>query len=154
MSEYNVDISWNRDGQNFVDNRYSRLHTWRFDGGLEVPASSSPGVVPLPYSDSSAVDPEEAFIASLSSCHMLWFLNLAAQKGFRIDRYTDHAVGTMGKNAAGKIAMLKVLLQPKVDCSGERLPSTAELSELHDSAHEQCFLASSVKTEVLCEPQY
>jgi organic hydroperoxide reductase OsmC/OhrA len=134
----------------FVDRRYSRAHTWRFDGGLEVPASSSPAIVPLPFSDPAGVDPEEAFVASLSSCHLLWFLDLAARAGLAVDRYEDDARGTLGKNAEGKLAMLEVVLRPRVQCTVP--PSREQLLALHHAAHEACFLANSVKTVVRVEP--
>ena len=154
MSRYVARIEWERGGEAFVDNRYSRRHRWRFDGGLEVPASSSPQAVAVPMSDASAVDPEEAFVASLSSCHMLWFLSLAARKGFRVDRYVDAAEGVMEKNAGGKLAITRVTLRPAVEFSGEKVPTRMELDGLHHEAHENCFIASSVKSEVRCEPAY
>lgn len=152
MSEYKSTVIWTRDGAVFTDNRYSRGHRWQFDGGVEVPASSSPQAVPLPLSVEAAVDPEEAFVASLSSCHMLWFLSIAARRGFVVESYRDKAVGVMGRNEAGKLAMTLVTLRPEVRFSGDRLPTRAELEALHHEAHEKCFLASSVKTEVRCEP--
>ena len=152
--EYQASIHWTRGNAVFTDNRYSRGHTWRFDGGVEVPASSSPHSVRVPLSVEAAVDPEEAFVAALSSCHMLWFLNLAAKGGWRVDEYADAAIGVMGKNAAGKIAMLRVTLRPRVRFSGERLPTRADISQLHHHAHEECFIANSVTTEVLCEPLF
>ena len=154
MSHYKVEVLWERDDQNFVDNRYSRRHLLRFDGGTEVPGSSSPHVVPVPMSDASAVDPEEAFVASLSSCHMLWFLSLAAKRKFRVDRYFDDASGLLEKDAGGKLAMTRVTLRPKVEFSGDRYPTREELNQLHHDAHEECFLARSVKTEMRCEPVY
>ncbi len=154
MGHYKVEILWERGDQAFVDNRYSRRHVLRFDGGAEVPASSSPGVVPLPMSDASAVDPEEAFVASLSSCHMLWFLSLAAQRKLRVDSYFDGADGLLKKNADGKLAMTRVTLRPRVAFSGDRIPTREEIDQLHHQAHEECFLASSVKTEMRCEPVY
>jgi organic hydroperoxide reductase OsmC/OhrA len=150
MSTHTATISWQRAGAVFTDNKYSRAHRWAFDGGVVVPASSSPHVVRVPMSDASAVDPEEAFVASLSSCHMLWFLSIAAGRGFVVDAYEDHAAGTMGKNATGKVAMTVVTLRPKVAFAG-RQPSRAELESMHHAAHEECFLASSVRTEVRCE---
>jgi organic hydroperoxide reductase OsmC/OhrA len=146
-------VIWERGDQNFLDSRYSRAHRWRFDGGAEVPGSSSPHVVPVPMSDPKAVDPEEAFVASLSSCHMLWFLSLAAQKGFRVDRYADDAEGVMAKNAQGKRAVTRVTLRPAVEFSGEKMPTRQELEALHHKAHEECFIANSVKTEVRVEPR-
>lgn len=150
--EYVATVTWERAGAKFVDQRYSRAHEWRFDGGAVVPASSSPYVVPPPGSNPANVDPEEAFVASLSSCHMLFFLYHAAKKGFLIDRYEDAAMGTMGKNAEGRMAMLKVVLRPQVTWSGEKRPSAADIDALHHQSHEDCFIANSVKTEVRVEP--
>ena len=154
MSHYSADVLWVRGEDDFLGNRYSRRHLLRFDGGLEVPGSSSPHVVPLPMSDASALDPEEAFVASLASCHMLWFLSMAAKHGFCADRYFDTASGTMAKNAEGKLAMTVVTLRPEVIFSGERLPTRAELDQLHHAAHASCYIANSVKTDVRCEPVY
>jgi organic hydroperoxide reductase OsmC/OhrA len=154
MSHYTAETLWERRDADFLDNRYSRRHLLRFDGGLEVPGSSSPSVVPLPMSDASALDPEEAFVSSLSSCHMLWFLTMAVKRKFRVDRYFDAATGVMEKNADGKVAMTVVTLHPEVTFSGEHRPSREELGKLHHDAHEACFIANSVKTEVRCEPVY
>ena len=151
MSDYTATISWQRLGAVFTDQKYSRAHQWRFDGGLTVPGSSSPHVVRLPYSDPAAVDPEEAFVASLSSCHMLFFLSLAAKQGLVVDSYEDAAVGVMAKNEAGRMAMTVVTLRPKAVFSG-RQPTAQELHDLHHRSHEECFIASSVKTDVRCEP--
>ncbi len=154
MSEYTAHVSWQRDPlEAFTDNRYSRRHLLRFDGGAVVAGSSSPSVVPLPLSDASAVDPEEMFVASLASCHMLWFLSLAAKQGLRIDRYEDDAAGTLQRRADGRLAMTRVTLRPRVHCLGESQPTAAELQALHDAAHEACFIANSVTTEVHCEPR-
>jgi organic hydroperoxide reductase OsmC/OhrA len=152
MGEYTAVIEWKRAGAIFADNRYSRRHLWRFDGGIEVPASSSPHVVPLPMSAVAAVDPEEAFVASLSSCHMLWFLSIAGKRGFVVESYRDDAVGVMARNSTGKMAMTLVTLRPAVDFAGEKLPTAEEVITVHHEAHEQCFIANSVKTEVRCEP--
>lgn len=152
MAQYTAEVLWLRNEQDFISNRYSRRHLLRFDGGVEVAGSSSPHVVPLPMSDAAAIDPEEAFVASLSSCHMLWFLSIAAKRKFCVDRYFDAAVGTMGKNADGKFAMLVVTLKPEVIFSGERVPTTEQIEHMHHEAHEECFIANSVKTEVRCEP--
>ena len=152
MANFTATVFWERGDQAFLDNRYSRAHVWRFDGGVEVPGSSSPHSVPLPMSNPSAVDPEEAFVASLSSCHMLWFLAIAAKRKFRVDRYADAAVGVLAKNSEGKLAMTQVTLRPRADFSGERLPTRDELDRMHHEAHEECFIANSVKTEVRCEP--
>jgi organic hydroperoxide reductase OsmC/OhrA len=119
-----------------------------------VPASSSPHVVRVPLSSAAAVDPEEAFVASISSCHMLWFLSIAAGSGYRVDRYVDGAVGVMGKNAAGKTAVTLVTLHPQVTFSGAKLPSRTEIVELHHKAHDECFIANSVTTDIRCEPVY
>jgi len=150
--EHHARILWERGAAPFLDNKYSRGHRWRFDGGVEVPASSSPQVVRAPLSVEAAVDPEEAFIAALSSCHMLWFLDLARRAGFCVDAYDDDALGVMGRNAAGRTAMIRVTLRPKVAFSGARLPAAADLEHLHHRAHEECFIANSVTTEVLIEP--
>jgi organic hydroperoxide reductase OsmC/OhrA len=154
VSEYRAEVLWQRDEQRFVDNRYSRRHLLRFDGGIELAGSSSPQVVPLPWSDAAAVDPEEMFVASLASCHMLWFLSIAAQRGLRVDRYADAAVGVMARNAEGRLAMVAVTLRPFVEFSGECLPSRAQVESLHHAAHEACFIANSVRTEVRCQPQF
>ncbi len=153
MATYTAEVIWSRSGQTFTDNRYSRKHVLRFDGGVEVPGSSSPHVVPLPFSAADAVDPEEAFVCSLSSCHMLWFLSIAAKRGFVVDRYHDAAEGVMGKNSEGKLVMSIVTLRPAVVFSGEKQPTTAELEQLHHQAHEECFIANSVNTEIRCEPR-
>jgi organic hydroperoxide reductase OsmC/OhrA len=152
MAEYKSVVVWNRDGAVFTDNRYSRGHRWLFDGGVEVPASSSPHVVPLPLSVAAAVDPEEAFVASLSSCHMLWFLSIAARRGFVVDSYRDDAVGVMAKDECGKPAMTRVTLHPEVHFGGAKQPAAADVDKMHHEAHEQCFIARSVKSDVRCEP--
>lgn len=148
--EYTATVVWERQGARFTDNKYSRAHEWRFDGGAIVPASSSPLVVPVPLSSAEAVDPEEAFVASLSACHMLFFLFHAARKGFAIDRYEDAAVGSMGKNAEGRTAMLNVVLRPRVSWDG-RVPSAEELDAMHHQSHLDCYIANSVKTDVTIE---
>jgi organic hydroperoxide reductase OsmC/OhrA len=147
-----VTVDWSRGQDVFTDNRYSRAHRWIFDGGADVPASSSPHVVPVPMSDASAVDPEEAFVASISSCHMLWFLSIAAKKGLRVNRYVDNALGEMGKNPEGKIAMMTVQLRPLVDWDG-LTPEDSVIADLHHTAHEKCFIANSVLTAVTIEPR-
>ena len=148
MSEYTAIINWvGAETEVFIDNKYSRGHTWGFDGGAVVAASSAPQVIPLPYSVAANVDPEEAFVASLSSCHMLWFLHLAAERKYVIDSYIDEAVGIMAKNTEGKLAMTEVTLRPHVGCE----ISESELADLHHQAHEQCFIANSVKTKVTVE---
>jgi len=153
MMSYNVRIFWKKDSSEaFVDNKYSRAHIWTFDGGIELVASSSPHVVPLPMSRETAVDPEEAFIASLSSCHMLWFLSIAAGKKFIVESYEDHAEGVLAKNEEGKLAMTEVTLKPKINFSGKTIPSQAQVDELHHLAHEKCFIANSVKTKISIVP--
>ncbi len=152
MAEYGMEIVWTRDGAVFTDNRYSRRHRWRFDGGIDVPASSSPHVAPVPLSDTAAVDPEEAFVASLASCHMLWLLSLAATRGYVVESYRDKAVGVMGKDSSGKLAMTSVTLHPAVHFVGERRPTAKQVLALHEEAHGRCFIANSVKTDVRCEP--
>jgi organic hydroperoxide reductase OsmC/OhrA len=149
---YTAEVLWQRDAQDFLDHRYSRRHVLRFDGGVEVAGSSSPQVVRTPMSDAAAVDPEEGFVASLSACHMLWFLDIAAHQRFRVDRYLDAASGLMEKNAAGKLAFSVVTLRPAVRFSGARVPSREQLEQLHHAAHAECFIANSVKCEVRCEP--
>ena len=152
MSTYTATITWERNGQLFTDNKYSRGHRWRFDGGVEVPASSSPHVVKLPLSVAEAVDPEEAFVASLSSCHMLSFLWVAARRGFVVERYVDEAVGLLAKNADGKPAMTEVTLRPNVTFAGEKRPSPEDHDAMHHEAHGLCFIANSVTTTLRCEP--
>lgn len=155
MSEYTAEVLWERDAaQDFLGNRYSRRHRLRFDGGIEVPGSSAPSSVPLPMSDANAVDPEETFVASLSSCHMLWFLAIACKRRFVVDRYIDNAIGVMAKNEQGKWAMTRVTLRPEVTFSGAHQPSRDELVQLHHKAHEECYIANSVTSEVLCEPVF
>ena len=151
MSNYTATISWERNGAVFTDNRYSRAHRWTFDGGTEVPASSSPHVLPVPLSVAAAVDPEEAFVASLASCHMLWLLSIAARQGFVVESYRDEASGVLAKNAEGKLAMTQVTLHPQLVFAGEKRPSAAEHEAMHHEAHEKCFIANSVKTDVRCE---
>ena len=154
MSTYSALITWQRGQQAFSDHCYSRRHAWQFDGGVVVPASSSPLVVPLPMSDASAVDPEEAFVASLSSCHLLWFLDIAARAGWVVDAYRDEASGLLARNGAGQLAMTQVTLRPQVRFAGERQPDEAEVRRLHHAAHHACFIANSVKSDVRCEPVF
>ena len=152
MHRYTAQVVWERGSQPFVDNRYSRRHVIRFDGGVEIAGSSSPHSVRVPYSDPHAVDPEEAFVASVSSCHMLWFLSIAAGRKFRVDRYADAAEGVMEKNAAGKLAITVVTLRPDVRFSGDRLPTQDEIHAMHHEAHDECFIANSVRSEIRVEP--
>lgn len=153
MSIYTAGVQWQRsEGEAFTDRRYHRAHELRFDGGAVVPGSSSPSVVPR-FSDPAAVDPEELFVASLASCHMLWFLDLAARAGWRVDLYEDAAEGTMAARPDGRLAMTQVVLRPRVACGGERVPTLDELRALHEQAHHECFIANSVTTDVRCEPR-
>jgi len=152
MSEHGAEIVWERCGAKFTDAKYSRTHRWRFDGGLEVPASASPSIVPLAHVDTAAVDPEEAFVASLASCHMLWFLSLAAKRGFTVERYRDAATGELGPFDGGRKGITRVTLRPEVEFGGTPRPTAEEHGALHREAHERCFIAASVRTEVLCEP--
>ena len=149
MPQFTAEITWQRGSQAFADNRYSRAHQWRFDGGLTVPGSSSPHSVPLPMSDPAAVDPEEALVAALSSCHMLFFLSIAAQRGLVVDRYVDSAVGLLEKDDAGKLAMTRITLAPAITFSGELRPDAAQLDAIHHAAHERCYIANSIKAEVI-----
>jgi organic hydroperoxide reductase OsmC/OhrA len=149
VSNHKAMISWKRTSDEFLKGKYSREHTWTFDGGLVVQASPSPSVVPAPYSNAAYVDPEEAFVASLSSCHMLTFLYLAGRKGFQVDSYDDEAVGVVTKNERKLPWVSTVTLNPRIVFSGTKLPTRAEEEHLHHESHEQCFIANSVKTEVL-----
>lgn len=151
MSEYFATMVWERGTQVFSDNRYSRGHIWSFDGGFSVPASSSPHIVPLPYSKEENVDPEEAFVASIASCHMLFFLGIAAKKRYVVDRYVDYAVGTLEADESGRMAMTKVILKPDVIFSGEKQPTREQIEHMHHLAHDQCFIARSVKTHIEVE---
>lgn len=148
MSRHTASVHWMRGDARFTDNRYSRRHAWRFDGGAEVAGSSSLHSVPLPYSDAEAVDPEEAFVASISSCHMLWFLSIAAKRGHRIDEYVDEAEGYLEKDADGRMSMTRVVLRPRVVFSGGPAPSADDIDAMHDEAHHACYIANSVKTTI------
>ncbi|MDB4076885.1 OsmC family protein [Porticoccaceae bacterium] len=151
MSEYTAKVDWHRAADEaFIDNKYSRGHTWEFDGGAIVAASSAPSIVPLPYSVEANVDPEEAFVASISSCHMLFFLGIAGKKRLVIDEYIDNPIGLIEKDTEGKISMTKINLRPQVTFSGKQ-PSFEMLEKMHHQAHELCFIANSVKTEIVTE---
>lgn len=153
MAEHKAIIKWQRTSPDFVRGKYSREHTWTFDGGVTIPASPSPHVVPTPWSNPAGVDPEEAFVASISSCHMLTFLYLAAKQGFQIDSYEDEAVGLMSKNENGVPWVSSVTLNPKIIYSGDKIPTPGDKEHLHHLAHEQCFIANSVKTEIAVHSQ-
>ena len=150
MSTHTATIAWQRGDASFADGRYSRRHEWRFDGGSVVAASPSPHVVPAPWSDAGAVDPEEAYVAAIASCHMLWFLSLAAERGLVVDTYADDAVGTMARIAPGRQAITEVVLRPRIAFAGSP-PGAAEVEALHEAAHERCFIANSVKTAIRVE---
>lgn len=153
MHKYEAKVSWSRNGAKFLGQQFSRGHEWAFDGGIKIPASASPQVVRAPLSVAEAIDPEEALVAAASSCHLLTFLSLASRQGFVIDAYEDNAFGQMEKNEKGKFAITKITLRPKIQFSGEKLPTAAELSALHHAAHEECYIANSIKSEVTVEAQ-
>jgi organic hydroperoxide reductase OsmC/OhrA len=154
MAKYIATIRWQlNDDADFLKHQYSRGHTWSFDGGIEILASSSPHVVPLPMSIENAVDPEESFIASVASCHMLWFLSIAAKQGFVVNKYIDEASGVMSKNSHGKIAITSITLCPKTRFSDDKKPTISHLESLHHSAHESCLIANSIKSEITCKPK-
>ncbi|UMR32446.1 OsmC family protein [Massilia sp. MB5] len=149
--QFEARLEWQRQGQAFLDQKYSRAHDWIFDGGLRVPASSSPLSVPLPMSKAENVDPEEALVAATSSCHMLFFLSIAARRGHTVESYSDHAIGLLGKNADGKLALTRIALRPRIVFSGTAWPSADELAAIHHEAHEKCYIANSLKAEVVVE---
>ncbi len=149
--QFTATLAWQRNDQPFLDQRYSRAHEWIFDGGLRVPASSSPLSVPLPMSNADNVDPEEALVAATSSCHMLFFLSIAAKRGHVVDSYNDHAVGLLAKNADGKLAMTRITLRPHVVFAGTNRPDPDELAAIHHEAHDKCYIANSLKADVVVE---
>ena len=144
MSEHKATIVWARNGADFGYKTYPRDHAWRFDNGIEIPGSAAPAYLGNP----DRVDPEGAFVAALASCHMLTFLALASNRGFVVDSYEDGAVGHLGKNANGKMAVIRVDLHPQITFSGAKLPAQTDLDWLHDKAHKECFIANSVNTDV------
>lgn len=146
MSEHKASIHWKCSGPNFLKGQYSREHTWTFDGGATIAASPSPSVVPTPWSNPAHVDPEEAFVASIASCHMLTYIFLASRNGFQVDSYDDDAVGVMTRNEKGVPWVSAVTLNPKIVYSGSKVPTAADEDRLHHAAHEQCFIANSVRT--------
>lgn len=151
MSEYTARVVWRNDvdASAYLKSKYTRVHTWEFDSGQTLRASASPHNVPMPYSVEDAVDPEEAYVAAISSCHMLTFLYLAAKRGFVVESYDDSARGTMEKNAQGRMAITSVRLSPAISFGGDKGPSADELAALHHASHEECFIANSIKTEVV-----
>jgi len=151
VSEHRATITWKRTGPDFLKGKYSREHTWSFDGGLTVRASPSPSVVPAPYSNPAGIDPEEALVASISSCHMLTYVYLAQRAGFQVESYEDEAVGVMTRNARGVPWLSRVTLDPRIVYGGEQRPSAADEERLHHRAHDECFIANSVKTEIVVQ---
>lgn len=150
---YTAETIWERGEQAFSDNQYSRKHTLRFDGGISIVGSSSPLVVPVPFSEPNAVDPEEAFVSAISSCHMLWFLSIAVKNGFIVDAYHDRAIGIMTPDERKKYWVSSVTLRPEVIFSGVNMPDAAQIADMHHQAHEDCFIANSVKTHIQVVPQ-
>ena len=148
MSEHTVTVDWKRETPDFAYQSYNRDHNWTFDAGITVRASAAPAYL----GSESCVDPEEAFVASLSSCHMLTFLAIACKKRFTVDGYRDQAVGILGKDQTGRLAMTRVTLRPQVRFGGEKTPTPEELAQMHGQAHHACFIANSVNTEVVIEP--
>jgi organic hydroperoxide reductase OsmC/OhrA len=148
ISTHNATIRWKNTGPNFLKRLYSREHTIHFDGGVIVPGSPSPHIVPAPWSNATAVDPEEAFVASVASCHMLWFLHVAIDAGLEPASYEDEAVGEMTKNEQGRLWISRVTLHPRIEWRSERHPTAGEVKNLHQQAHDECFIANSIKTEV------
>jgi organic hydroperoxide reductase OsmC/OhrA len=152
MSEHSATVEWRRTTPDFSYRTYNRSHVWRFDSGVEVPGRASPANVPSTLAQGPGVDPEEGFVAAISSCHMLWFLHVACTRKFTVDRYGDHAVGVLEKDRDGRMSVTHVTLRPAVVFSGAS-PTAVQLAELHDEAHRQCFIANSVKTEIVIEPR-
>jgi organic hydroperoxide reductase OsmC/OhrA len=153
MSEHKATIRWSHSRGDFLKGTYSREHTWSFDGGVTVPASPSPSAVPKPYSNEANVDPEEAFVAAISSCHMLTYLYVASRARFEVASYDDDAIGTMTKNERGSSWVSSVVLRPRIVYAGDKRPSPEDEERLHHAAHEQCFIANSVKTDIVVEPR-
>jgi organic hydroperoxide reductase OsmC/OhrA len=151
MSEHIATVRWQRHDDVFLRGRYSRAHEWRFDGGATVHASASPSVVRVPWSDPAGVDPEEALVAAVSSCHMLWFLSLAADAGHIVERYEDDAVGTMARDAEGREAITDIALRPRIAFGGEKPPDADAIAKLHSEAHHRCFIANSVRCKIRVE---
>jgi organic hydroperoxide reductase OsmC/OhrA len=153
MSEHHAVVRWQRGSADFARGRYSRAHEWRFDGGVVVPASASPAVVRAPWSDPAGVDPEEALVAAASSCHMLWFLSLAAERGFIVETYDDEAIGSLGRFADGREGIVDIVLRPRIVFGGDKQPDAAGIADVHEAAHENCFIANSLKSAIRVEPR-
>lgn len=152
MSAHLATIRWRNSGPDFASRRYSREHTLHFDGGVVVPGSPSPQIVPAPWSNAAAVDPEEAFVAAVAACHMLWFLHVACDAGWVPESYEDSAEGFMTRNEQGSLWISQIILRPHIRWHGETTPSPEDLERLHHRAHEQCFIANSIRTEVIVQP--
>jgi organic hydroperoxide reductase OsmC/OhrA len=150
MSQHKATIHWQYSGIDFIKGKYSREHVWEFDGGISIAASPSPSVVLPPYSNPANVDPEEAFVAAVASCHMMSFLYVASKAGIGVTSYSDEAVGVLTKNAAGKYWISKVTLRPRIEFSGAT-PSVEQVQQLHHAAHDECYIANSIKTEVMVD---
>ena len=150
MSEHKATVKWSHTQGDFLKGTFSREHSWTFDGGLTVPASSSPAAVRVPFSNPANIDPEEAFVASISSCHMLTYLYVASRKGFEISSYEDNAVGVLTKNERGAVWVSSVILHPRITY-GAKTPTPEEVEQMHHAAHDQCFIANSVKTDIKVE---
>jgi organic hydroperoxide reductase OsmC/OhrA len=154
MSQYSAAVSWEKGNAPFTGGRYSRAHVWEFDGGAVVRASSSPAAVPLPYSDATAVDPEEALVAALASCHMLWFLSIAAKRGFCVQAYRDRASGVLGPGPGGKLCMTAVTLHPHAVFTSVKAPDAETVVAMHEEAHGECYIANSVTTRLTTVPTF
>ena len=152
MSEHSATIEWRRATPDFSFRIYNRTHVWKFESGIEVPGRASPANVPSTLAQAPGVDPEEGFVAAISSCHMLWFLHVACTHKFIVDRYSDRAVGVLEKDGTGRMSVTRVTLRPEVAFSGAS-PTSGQLAELHEQAHQECFIANSVKTEIVIEPR-
>jgi len=152
MSEHSATIEWRRATPDFSFRTYNRTHVWKFESGIEVPGRASPANVPSTLAQAAGVDPEEGFVAAISSCHMLWFLHVACTHKFIVDRYSDRAVGVLEKDGTGRMSVTRVTLRPEVAFSGAS-PTSEQLAELHEQAHQECFIANSVKTEIVIEPR-
>ncbi len=153
MAGYRATVEWKRLGAKFIDQKYQRVHTWTFENGLTMKAAASHHIVPESYTDLSVIDPEEAFTASVASCHMLWFLSLAAGKGFLVNEYLDHSEGILEKNSEGNLAMTRIIIRPVVIFDADRAPNETDFIELHEKAHKKCFIANSIKSEILIKPK-
>lgn len=151
MSKHFATIRWfGSPGEDFAKGQYSRGHSWNFDGLTNVAASASPHIVPMPWANPDAVDPEEAFVASAASCHMLFFLDFSRRAGLIITGYDDEAEGLMEKGADGKMRITRITLRPKIVWSGDP-PDQAQIDELHHKSHEACFIANSITSEIAIE---